>query len=259
MNIIKEFCKVCGSDNPVNNGKPVFHVNGSKYNVLECRKCSLQWSSPMPSEDELTMHYNTYYNRRFKRILKTSLKFLRDLLTLKEVREYYFLKKVLEYTNVKKFLDYGCGEGEMLLLGRKFGWECTGTEYSEELKDKFVTLGINVIVATDFENSKLKQSYFDLIILKHLIEHIKDIPSFLNQAKKYLSDNGVLAIKTPSNSSFRAKTRTANWHFVNPPEHLWSFNTLNFKLLLENNGFEVLSIKNSLLVDELICYAKVRN
>ncbi len=251
-------CLACGSEEIINCGKPELQDQNSKFKVIECKKCKLQWSLPMPSEDELYLHYSTYYNRRFKRIFKTSLKYLRDLLTLKEVRERLFLKKTMEYTKVQNFLDYGCGEGEMLLIGKKFRWNCTGVEYSKELSDKFFRLGINVVVATDFESSTLEKGSYDLILLKHLIEHIKDIPSFLEQTKKYLSNGGVLAIKTPSNTSLRAKTKTAKWHFVNPPEHLWSFNTVNFKLLLESIGFEVLMIKNSLLVDELICYAKVK-
>jgi len=256
---MQEVCAACGSEDVVNRGKPEFQNQDSKYSVIECNKCSLKWASPMPTDEELSMHYNTYYERRFKRILKTYLKYLRDLIVLKDLREYLFLKKTSKFTKVTNFLDYGCGEGEMLLIGNKFGWNCTGTEYSNELSENFGKLGIKVIVATDFENSTLEKQSFDLILFKHLIEHIRDIPAFLNQTKMYLTKGGILAIKTPSNTSFRAKTKTAKWHFVNPPEHQWSFNTYNFKLLLENNGFEVLSIRNSLLVDELICYAKVKN
>jgi 2-polyprenyl-3-methyl-5-hydroxy-6-metoxy-1,4-benzoquinol methylase len=255
---MQEVCFACGSKDVRNTGKPVFHSSDSKYSVIQCSKCKLMWAAPSPTDEELSFHYNTYYERRFQRLFKTSLKYLRDLVTLKYLREYFFLKNTLKYTKVKNFLDYGCGEGEMLLIGNKFGWNCTGTEYSKELSEKFNELGIKVIVATDFESSTLEKNSFDLILFKHLIEHIKDIPSFLNQTKKYLTENGVLAIKTPSNTTFRARTKTANWHFVNPPEHLWSFDTNNFKLLMEANGFEVLSIKNSLLVDELICYAKVK-
>jgi len=254
---MQEICLACGSKDVINCGKPIFHNQDSLYNVFECSKCKLKWSSPMPSDDELALHYNSYYKRRFQRILKTSLKFLRDIITQKYLREYMFLKNTLKYTQVKRFLDYGCGEGEMLLIGNKFGWDCTGTEYSEELSESFNKLGIRV--TKDFENSTLEQNSFDLILFKHLIEHIKNIPSFLEQAKNYLTKDGVIAIKTPSNTSFRAKTGTAKWHFVNPPEHLWSFDIHNFKLILERNGFEVLSIKNSLLVDELICYAKLKS
>ena len=256
---MQEKCIVCNSKNVNNSGKPPLLKSDNNYSIIKCNECNLMWSSPMPTEDELTLHYNFYYKRRFQRILKSSLKFFRDIITLKYIREYYFLKNTMKYSHIKKFLDYGCGEGEMLIIGKKFGWDCTGTEYSKELSEKYNKLKIRVIVAKDFENSTLEQNNYDLILFKHLIEHIKDIPSFLNQAKKYLSKNGIIAIKTPSNTSLRAKTKTANWHYVNPPEHLWSFNINNFKLLLENNGFEVLKIKNSLLVDELICYAKVIN
>lgn len=255
---MKEICQACGSEDVKNCGYPILQNEDSKYSVIECNKCKLMWASPMPTDNDLTLHYNAYYQRRFKRILKASLKFLRDIITLKTLREYFFLKHATKYTNVRRFLDYGCGEGEMLELGNKLGWDCTGTEYSKELADKFESLGLNVVIATDFESSSLEQNSFDLILFKHLIEHIKDIPTFLNQTKKYLSKGGIVAVKTPSNTTLRAKTKTAKWHFVNPPEHQWSFNTVNFKLLMEKNGFEVLSIKNSLLVDELICFAKVK-
>ncbi len=256
---MQEMCIACKSINVSNFGKPPLLKSDTHYIVLKCNECNLMWSYPMPTEEELTVHYNSYYERRFQKILNSSLKFFRDIITFKYIREYYFLKNTMKYSHIKKFLDYGCGEGEMLLIGKKFGWNCTGTEYSKELSDKYNKLGIKVVVARDFQNSTLEQNNFDLILFKHLFEHLKEIPLFLNQAKKYLRKNGLIAIKTPSNTSLRAKTKTANWHYVNPPEHLWSFNPHNFKLLLENNGFEVLRIRNNLMVDELICYAKVIN
>jgi len=251
-----KYCPACNNENHKNIGKPILHENDNNYNVIECQECKLQWCNPFPTEMEMHKHYTTYYQKRFNRLTKSKLKSLRDLITFKYAREFLFLKKTSKFTKIENFLDYGCGEGEMLLHGKKLGWNCTGTEYSDELSSKYEKLEINVIVAKDFENSGLKKNNFDLIIFKHLIEHIQDIPFFLTKTKEYLTDKGVIAIKTPSNTSLRALTKTANWHIVNPPEHLWSFNPHNFKLLLENNGFEVLTIRNSLIVNELICYAR---
>lgn len=258
MSTLIENCPACNNKNIKKLGKPELHEKGSKYIVVECMKCKLQWCNPHPFDEEMQKHYETYYQRRFQRLTKSKFKAIRDFLTLKYIREILFLKKAEFFSKINTFLDFGCGEGEMLLIGKKLGWVCTGTEYSSELKTDFEKLGVNVIVTTNFENSELIKNSYDLILFKHLIEHIKDIPNFLAQAKNYLTENGVMAIKTPSNTSFRAITNTALWHLVNPPEHLWSFNCKNFRLLLEKNGFEVLKIKNSLIVDELICYARIK-
>jgi 2-polyprenyl-3-methyl-5-hydroxy-6-metoxy-1,4-benzoquinol methylase len=212
----------------------------------------------MPSDNDFDLYYKSYYQKRFQNIINTSLKLFRELITFKYYREYLFLKKATKYKKIVKFLDYGCGEGEMLIMGKKFGWECTGTEYSSELTEAYRKAGIHVVISKDFGHPELVNKDYDVILFKHLIEHIREIPNFLNSAKNFLSKNGIIMIKTPSNSSLRAKTGTSNWHLINPPEHLWSFNTHNFRKLLENFGFQVLSIRDSLVVNELICYARIK-
>jgi SAM-dependent methyltransferase len=256
--MIGQSCPGCSSDNISDCGKPYLADNNTKYSVSMCNICQLQWCTPKPTNKEISEYYSTYYERRFTRVFKTSLKGFKEFVTFKYIREYAFLKTARKFIKVENFLDYGCGEGELLIIGKKLGWKSIGTEYSAELKEKFEKMGIELIVANDFKSSNLPINHFQLISMKHVIEHLSDLTDILNQIKAHLVKNGILAIKTPSNTCFRARTSTAKWHYVNPPEHLWSFNPTSLGILLNNNGYEVLKIRNSILVDELICYAKVK-
>lgn len=117
---------------------------------------------------------------------------------------------------------------------------------------------INFIRANSLDTAKLKLNYYGCIIFIHLLEHIPELKKLLISTKKYLTNSGIIAVKSPSTTSFRAKTGTSNWHIVNPPEHMWSFNKYKFKKLLENLNFKILYLKDSLLINEFICIARVR-
>jgi len=216
----------------------------------------------MPTQAELDAYYTTYYQRKKGRSLaqvKSALvKNVLEKIGWYRARHLAFMRLINQYHSRGVMLDYGCGEGQMLRVAKKDGWKVIGVDYSDEFAEALRADGIEFHAASDLRSSGIAPDSIDCLVAKHVIEHIVDLEQFLSDCRTVLKPDGIMAIKTPSRTSLRARLGLANWHFVNPPEHQWGFQPYCFRLLMESHGFEVLYLKDSLIVDELISIVHVR-
>lgn len=99
-----------------------------------------------------------------------------------------------------KILDFGFGKGYLLRALRQDGFSnLSGCEIDEESLANENLFDINLI---DLNKDELNDNY-DVIILSHVIEHIKkqDVIEFLANLRKRLNRNGKLIISTPNAQS----------------------------------------------------------
>jgi len=255
--VTENLCPACGSSDVKNCGQPIYSDKRSKYSVIECNICQLNWSNPMPTIDELDEHYLKYYEVRHNTVEKSEMKLaIRKKITFREYRLKKFFSLIKKFSPVNYILDFGCGEAEILYLAKKKQWQVLGVDYSNELSEKFNKENINFIQANDLFSINIEKSSVGCISAKHTIEHLTDLEFFFDSTRDILHKDGILAIKTPSSTSLRAKRGLSGWHHVNPPEHCWGFNLNNFGKLVSRNGFEVVYLKDGILVNELTCIAR---
>ena len=114
-----------------------------------------------------------------------------------------------------KVLDVGCGSGSFLDFAKDKGCKTFGIEYSDS---GMKTIRDNGHIGfTDLEDV---EESFDLITAFDLIEHLYDVPNFLEICKTKLSKNGKLIILTGNISCKSAKSALSNWWYVQFPEHI---------------------------------------
>ena len=69
-------------------------------------------------------------------------------------------------------IDIGCGNAGLLHLAREAGWEVTGMELSapaaKAIKEK---QNIDVIVGNFLEYENLDDRQYDVVVLRHVLEH----------------------------------------------------------------------------------------
>jgi ubiquinone/menaquinone biosynthesis C-methylase UbiE len=173
-----------------------------------------------------------YYNQRRDKIAE----FVVKLFYQREIR------KITKYKKCGKILDLGCGSGDFLILFRQRGWEIYGVDTSENA----YRLAKNKLKQNVF-NSELRacqfpDCYFDVITLKHVLEHLYDPSRELAEVFRILKDDGILFLSMPNIDSLQFMVFKEKWFAIDCPRHLFHYSPRTVTTLLEKNNFKVLEI-----------------
>lgn len=148
-----------------------------------------------------------------------------------------------------RLMDIGCGNGCLPYLAREAGWEVRGMELSKSAADAIgKDLGIEVDVANFLEYDNARNGHYDVVILRHVLEHLPDSVLAMNKIGELLKPGGLALLEFPNTRSFsytvkrflknrglRNKKYAEDWR----PGHCNEFCREAFKVLLEKTGFEL--------------------
>lgn len=231
-------------------GDKMHFVEGN-FSLLRCKRCKLEFISPLLNEGELSKYYpkQDYYSFKEKDVLnrmyhKLSVYFYSKKNPLVWILVYPF--KSLLYTYYidkgKRLLEIGCGRGMQLELYNKEGMETYGLEpYGPELTERERKLGI---ARTNIKDARFPNGYFDYIVMKEVLEHIPNQKEALRKCHELLKPHGKLIIVVQNTKSLWGKVFGRNWIGYDVPRHLYNYNTKNIAYFLKRNGFKVINVRS---------------
>lgn len=137
------------------------------------------------------------------------------------------------------FADIGCGQGFSSRYFYEKGMKVSATDFSKDGLEccnpdifKNIVFSQKDIINEDF----FINQEFDLILLKHVLEHVKSPSTLIEKIKKKMNKNSILAVIVPNdcNNPIVDRYLSSNSLSFNeiksfcPPEHLryFSFNSL---------------------------------
>jgi len=143
----------------------------------------------------------------------------------------------------KKVLDIGCYEGTISELVARNSNEVYGVDFSDKALDIAKDKGINVFRA-DIEKDELafKDSFFDVIIVAEIIEHIFDMRAFFEKIKRVLKPNGYIILTTPNLATLGRRLLLLfgrNPHIEIVFEHGWAG---HIRYFIKSNLFSTLKL-----------------
>ncbi len=101
-----------------------------------------------------------------------------------------------------RLLEIGCGNGRLLHLAQQGGWTVSGIELSPALASSVTSqLGIPVEVANILEpglSDRLGPGRFDVIVLRHVLEHLPDPHAAMALFHALLVPNGHVVLEFPN-------------------------------------------------------------
>lgn len=100
-----------------------------------------------------------------------------------------------------RLLDIGCGNGRILHLAARDGWQATGLELSAELARRVRTATGCPVVVTSFLDevaARIEGAPFDAVILRHVLEHLPDTRLALGRIRSLLAPDGVALLEFPN-------------------------------------------------------------
>ena len=142
-------------------------------------------------------------------------------------------------------LEIGCNDCSFIdVLSNRGIVNCTGSEPSKDAYDLAVAKGLNVhntfftIANCD---SMLNAKNYDMIVCRHVLEHISDLHTFLEAVEFYLDDHGTFVIEIPDSSFNLEYMDYALWE-----EHVNYFTLRTVRNLLRKHGFRIVHHETTL-------------
>ncbi|HYP29719.1 MAG TPA: class I SAM-dependent methyltransferase [Blastocatellia bacterium] len=112
-----------------------------------------------------------------------------------------------------KVLDLGCGTGLSSLLFFDKGYEVTGIDITRAMIRRAGELPFAKLICQDLEKPlKVKDDYFDAVVMIGVMEHINDPAAILKEVWKKLKDGGLFALTLPCKNAHFSEYGLKNYY-----------------------------------------------
>jgi SAM-dependent methyltransferase len=236
-------CPVCRSEQTKKSFTVKDHsVSRKDFLLYECASCTLRFTFPIPSEEEIGVYYQSpdYISHTDQQKGITGLLY-------GIVRKWTLIHKVnlvihFAQKKVGMHLDLGAGTGAFVYAMEKAGWNTIGFEPDEKARKRANKLyKASIYPAQDFY--QIPDGGYDAITLWHVLEHVHKLQDTVQKISKLLSPKGKVFIAVPNYTSYDAKHYRSNWAAYDVPRHLYHFAPEAMKILLEKHGFKIISVR----------------
>ena len=210
---------------------------GIPWKTVVCRDCGMVYSNPQMDASSTVEFYASDLYRR----IYGSGHLLRDSTSMFKIdrvdrsRDYHRLTHYdfimgsgIEFESVA---EIGAGGGWNLIPFIEDGKYCVGYDYSPNLVAGGRQQGIDIIL----EDQRGLIGEYDLIMLKHVLEHVDNPVKQLRELREHVSADGHLFIEVPGIVKKIPSIQNAHYHY---------FSERTLASVVEQSGFEITSIRS---------------
>ena len=216
---------------------------GLDYPTGICSRCGNMQQTQYYSDEILSLFYSKYYNKIYFNFHDTEARF--ESQRKLAFDKYSFIKELnYELSDNNKNLDIleiGCGPGGILSFFSEKGFNVTGID----LDDTHLKFGreknLNLFNRTQF---RLEKKY-DLILVSHVLEHLKNPKEELNFIKKLCHKNTIIYIEVPSISMIGNMYDSDVLKYLHIA-HCYHFSLSSFKNFCNKFGLKILKINSKI-------------
>lgn len=134
-------------------------------------------------------------------------------------------------------LDIGCGEGGFIAYLQARGRTAVGLETNPEAVERARSAGLDVRLGDVATFSRANPQRFDVVTLFHVLEHLRDIRSFLESAVACVKPGGRFIVSVPYRDRI---LRTAGVEPLDcPPHHVSRWDAIQLEKLSELLGLSL--------------------
>ncbi len=142
-----------------------------------------------------------------------------------------------------KLLEIGCSSGEFLEKAHKAGYSVTGIDSApQNIEFAKSNYELNNVFPFTVQELMIRQpeEKYDVIAFFQVLEHIDDVPDFINCIKKLLKPDGIVVVSVPNRDRWRVKSERffrEVWDL--PPCHLTRWNASALEKVFAGYGFSI--------------------
>lgn len=209
-------------------------LTGRTFKIMRCPICEVALTDPYPSEETVKWLYegrtsvDNYDPNR-----GTTMDKLKDFFARNDIRR---LHASANRPKIKTVLDFGTGNGRFALASKHVFFSCSIDAVDFEMDPPSALChieGIRYLPLDSFQQNSMK---YDLIILRHVLEHVHNPVVFMSSMVERLTPDGVIYIEVPNIESAHVRyfSKLSNAFFV--PYHLFHFNKNSLRTLMQSVG-----------------------
>lgn len=187
------------------------------FDIVKCTQCDVALTNPYPTEETVSYLYQGRSTADFHSVNNTLIDTIKSFLARR------LIKKITRNRTVESVLDYGTGNGVFACETKVVlpTAEVVAMDYHETLPPLLHDENqIRYVKYADFA-SELKK--YDLIIVRHVLEHTHDPIAVLQDLKSRLSPKGIIYIEVPNLNSACGKLFGKYWRMYYVPRHIFHF------------------------------------
>jgi len=255
-------CPLCGtseSQTVLMNKEPLTEGQfGYKVHPVICT-CGLVYLNPRWDAPTYSRFYKNYYDDLYRLDEKEDYGIEGIKRNTKEI--FNRISQYIELIKPKNIIDVGCGSGAGFLYLNEVldDVKYYGVESSEDSIQKLEKMGVKV-VDSDLEGdwTKTYNGFFDLLIMRHVVEHILHPIDALTKIAKTLHSDGIAYIAVPDMMRPRVKLRDYEkwWEYYFRAVHPYYYSKETLFTLLNMCGLEVLAFGEE--NDEIWCVVNTK-
>jgi SAM-dependent methyltransferase len=195
----------------------------STHRLQKCERCGMAQLTPLPTPEELDRIYADAFGMRTR---LTDEQMVEDARKMAQSYPGDFPLEFAAQTGIPqqaRILDIGASFGYDLYAFKKAGYShASGVEISDKARHiAAAALGITLVRTVEDLPS---DEYFDLIYLKHNLEHQLQPVALIQQLSSRLRPSGHLLVGVPNCNSLNARLFGLTfWEWYTPPVHTYYF------------------------------------
>jgi len=137
-----------------------------------------------------------------------------------------------------RVLEIGSSVGILLGIFKDKGWEAWGVEPSGSIK--YSKKRAHKLLKSTFEKCRLPESYFDVVVLNHTLEHMENPRETLKKVNRILKRGGIVFIDVPNFGSLSSRISGEYWKYLLTNEHTYHFTKSTLTKILRKCNFEII-------------------
>jgi hypothetical protein len=206
------------------------------FRIEECRNCGLRFTQDRPDAENISAYYDSGNYASHDSQRKTSLfqkiyNIARDWM----LNHKYQLVRQFK-PEWKQVLDYGTGEGFFVEFLQRKGIDAQGIEPSDMARKNFSKrTGKELYSSVESLPAGLT---FQAISLWHVLEHIHELRTTMEQLCARLENKGIMVIAVPNQQSKDAQSFGSNWAAWDVPRHLYHWDDKSLGTFMNSLGLK---------------------
>lgn len=213
-------------------------VSGKVFGIWETPEYDYRFTNPVPEKFDMQKYYES---DNYVSHTATKKGLINRLYHLAQRYTMTYKRGVVNKTTglaTGSLLDYGCGIGTFASVMQQAGWQVKGYEPGDKAAAYAIDKNkIEIIGPSALENPS--GAGYDAITLWHVLEHIPDPHTCLEQLAVMLKNKGVMLVALPNFRSLDARYYGSYWAGYDVPRHLHHFSFESFRYLAGKSGLEV--------------------